>query len=540
MVSKIQEGPEVEIEFDRDENGLVDRALQKHGKYSRQPRFDASQTPEQFFMSTLNWTESEELRERKYSVNSRMRDKWLREFVKLEPFLYGVLTSVVDIDKNRGWKIVGGRNQVKKYTSMLHTFQAAPGLTGYRPALSVASKSFWNSDIGAIIELGRDGAGGPVTELYNVDSANCVLTGDDEKPLEYHPTTGKDRTKQVWSYEDFIRVSSMPSEDEKFNGLGYCAVSRCIELAKLMIAVYQHDHEQLGSRAPRGLLLLQGITEKQWKNAMEARSADADALGYQYFGALAVLASSMAKIDAKMLALSQLPVSFNLREWVDMLLYGYALCWGFDAAEFIPVQFGALGRGTEQEIQHEKATGKGRLDFVLGFQEQLQEVLPDSVDFSYTQRDEKGDLIHAQVNQAWSTVVKTLYESGASVGQPLLSWEESRILLADYGVISRNWSQSSTVSETDVSNEDVEEEDTTPTNGNSTENVPSPEAVVPTKQTRRLLKLREEMRNNVRVRNAAYKFPDQPIVEYVWPGNFEFVLWERGDEILKPSLWTVG
>ena len=397
---------------------------------SKQPRFNQNTDNVDFFLSSYKWLYDVTLEAPIYHQDSRTRDRWLRTFVKREPNLAGVINTVTAIDKNRGWSMVGGRNQVMKFTDVLHNIECAPGISGWRPAISHASESFWTTDMGTIMELGRDGRSGPLRAMYNVDPTRCLLTGNSSYPLKYYPRTG---TLQKWSEDDFIRVTSQPSTDEVYNGLGYCAVSRCLELTKLMIAVYDHDKETLGAKAPRGLLMLQGISQKQWTDAMAARDVDIQSKGYQYFSNVAVLASAVADVDAKLVALSNLPVSFNLREWTDMVMYGYALCFGYDPSEFWPVQFGALGRGTEAEVQHEKATGKGRLDFVLGYQEQLQQQLPDSLAFAFDQRDEKGDLLHAQVDKAWADFVKVLADGN------LANRDELRVLLSEQNVIPTSW-----------------------------------------------------------------------------------------------------
>jgi hypothetical protein len=508
---------------------------------SRQDRFSDQNTAtfSDFFEGVYRNTN---MQEPVYAPDSRMRDAWLRDFIPLEPNLHGIVNSIIDIDKNRGWRIVGGRNQVSRFTRMMHNFQAAPGLVGWRPAVSMLSKSFWGSNMGAIVELGRAGKYGPLRQLYVMDPTTVKLTGDHRTPLRYY--RGRTAKTQLMEQEDFIRVCSMPSEQEAMNGLGRCAVDRAIELAKLMIAVYEHDREQLGSQAPRGLMLLKGVTQKNWETAMQSREAKVEGRGYNYFGPLAVLATQNTSADAKLTALSQLPVSFNLREWMDMLIFGYAVCFGYDASEFWPVQFGALGRGTETEIQHEKATGKGRLDFVLGFQEQLQrpDVWPDSLEFSFDQRDEKGDLIHAQVVQSWANVGKTLLES-------TLSLEEVRVLQAEWGIIPRSWAPSTATEGTDLADADdpndeiildpkkPEEE---PKEDKDVSEVPEKEAnVFLVDRATKLMRLhRDTLRSRLPVRNAAMKFPNEPVVEYIWPDHIEVVLWESGHDLLKPQTWS--
>lgn len=489
------------------------------GIKSRQPRFKSEEELFGTYYSKISIVVDNEP---PYQADSRTRDAWLRRFVMEEPNLSGVVSTVVAIDKNRGWRMIGGKNQVSKYTKILHNIASAPGVYGWRHGISHLSQSFWTTDMGGLLELGRDGQGGPLRALYNMDPARCKLTGNYKYPLNYYPRNGK---MVKFSENDFIRVSSMVSTDEVYNGLGYSAVSRCADLTKIMIAVYQHDAEMLGARAPRGLLLLNGITEKQWVNAMQAREADLEGKERDYFTSVAVLASASATVEAKLLALSQLPTSFNLREWMDMVMFGYALCFGYDPSEFWPVQFGAIGRGTETEIQHEKATGKGRLDCVLGLQEQLQMHLPDSLEFVFDQRDEKGDLLHAQVDQAWANVVSTLAGS-------LVSQAEGRVLLAAQGVIPQSWAPTADVQSTDLldeQNDPVVEED------EQEQEQPTEEGDVSATQK----KTRDLLLSMPRVLRAIEKFPAEPLVEYSYPENRIAILAYRADDLVNPKLWSV-
>jgi len=516
----------------------VSATRNKYLKFSKQPRFSGRNgKDEEIFFSIVRLVNETASVEPSQESDNRVRDAWLREFVKKEPNLMGVVNTVVDIDKNRGWRMIGGRNQVLKFTRAFHNFAAAPGLVGWRPGISVSSQAFWGTDIGAITELGRDGQDGPVEALYFVDPVKCALTGDDQFPLKYYRNSLGKPVK--WSWKDFVRTASMNSMQDDLNGLGYCAVSRCLELVRLMIAVYEHDKEQLGAKAPKGVLTIKGISQNQWDTALEIREAKQQSKEIDYFSDVMTIASR-ADIDMKLVALSNLPVSFNLREWMDMIMFGYALIFGFDPSEFWPVQFGALGRGTETEIQHEKATGKGRLDYVLTFQEQIQEFLPDTVEFAFDQRDEKGDLLHAQVNQSWSNVAKTLYEAGASNSEgSLLSKAQSMMILADHGVIPRTWVPTETAETTDTDDsqdseltEDVEEEPEV------NETPPSADEVKPTVKTRRLKNLLEEYRDKAYIYRAAQEFPNEPIVQYSWPANTLIELWESGETVYARKFWN--
>ena len=505
---------------------------------SQQPRF-AQVGLDESFITTMRAYEDLESQEPIYRADSRERDRWLDEFSRREPHLSGVLNSVTAIDKNRGWRVVGGRNQVLRITKMLHNFQSAPGLHGWRPSLAASSKSFWSSNIGSLVEIGREGEGGPTRALYTVDPTRCILTGDVDYPLKYYPT--KSGKIQKWKGEDFFRVCSLPSYREEFNGLGFCAVDRAVELAKIMIAIFRHDEEKLLARAPRGLLLISGVQKKQWEDAMAARDAELDSNYVKYYGALTVLASASQSVDAKLVALSELPVSFNLKEWMDMLMYGYSLCFGYDASEFWPVQYGALGRGNEVQIQHEKATGKGRLDFVLGFQEQLQNFLPDSIDFLFDQRDEQGDLLNASVHKAWADAVNTM--------DGKISTDEARVLLAEYGLIPSTWAPTDIIHSTDLEDDanEVESPDSNVEDEKTNPDAASPLAesvgykkylkLMSDQKTQKLKLMRDKFLERHNVIRAAEKFPDEAIVEYKFPEEIIVELWESGKALLHPKFW---
>lgn len=476
------------------------RARSRSG--SRQPRMEAPRA-EDFFASTLRWVVDPEANAPEYSLDSRKRDQWLRRFWPKEPHLAGVLNSVQLIDSNRGWTLVGGRNQVRRFTTILHEVENG---AGWRQFIRLQSQAFRTSDLGAVTEVGTEGEGGPLRSLFYVDPARCRLTGNVDQPLLYTPPRAKE---QAWLPGDFFRMVSMPSTDETLHQLGYCAISRAVELARTMIAVYGHDHEMLLSKAPRGLLLLKGISESQWVQAMEARDVDLAANEQKYYGAVAVLAGSgLEDVDAKLIALSQLPKDFNRQQFMELLMYAYALIFGYAPEEFWPVRGGSLGRGTEAELQHTRATSKGGLDFANLLQENLQRLLPETLQFEFDERDTQGEMLEAEARMAELNVIKAMYEAGLQAGSPLITRDEARSMMATAHLIPEDW----TLPEEDVT---VDDEDAAPDGG---------------EDRRRAL---SRYRDLAPVRRAAEIFPEDPVVRYSWPTGRMETLWARAGMILE-------
>ena len=429
------------------------RALDKAGEQieraqaaaveSKQPRFAVTrQQAINLFNQIYGVAKEAIFNEPPYAADSSRLDTWLAKVVKKEPYLLGILQSVVSIDKNRGWTLVGGKIQVKKFVNILHNFQVAPDLFGWRNGLSVSAQNFYQSNLGSVVEIGRSQTNGPLAALYTVDPTKCKLTGRQETPLKY---TNGPRDKQDWEPTDYFRVTSFPSPAESMNGLGMCAVYRCIELAKLLVSVFEHDREQLGSKAPKGILTINGLTQEQWLQSLEESSVDLKTLEREYYSGVQVLASEgNPEIKVGLTSFSNLPAEFDHREFIDMIIYGYALAFGYDPREFWPVSSGSLGTATESESQFRRASSKGGLDFTLGFQEKLQDELPETVDFEFEQRDVQGDIAEADFQKKKLDIISQMF-SGASSQQggpsspSLISFEEARQLMVDAKLIPDDW-----------------------------------------------------------------------------------------------------
>src|SRR5690606_4209420 len=121
-----------------------------------------------------------------------------------------------------------GRNTVFRYQDILR--QAEEG-AGWRRYASLQSQAFYTSMVGAITELGRDGDGGPMRAMWHVDSTRFTMTRDVDAPGRYRPRRGGE---QKWEPLDFFRTVSLPDGRENMSGAGFCAVARCLTLAKVM------------------------------------------------------------------------------------------------------------------------------------------------------------------------------------------------------------------------------------------------------------------------------------------------------------------
>jgi len=473
------------------------------GVNSRQPRLAQSDESRGFAWLRLldKFTRENLINVPDYASDSRTLDTWLNEFWRQESLLSGVVSSVVSIDKNRGYTLTGGRNQVARFHRILGAVENG---AGWRRFMGLQSQAYWTTNMGALTEIGRLNPGGPMGAMWALDPTRCALTGKSAAPLMYYPP---DRSKpQQWMQGDYMRQASLPNIDETYHQLGFCAVMRALQLAIIMVAIYRHDKEMLFAAMPKGLLMMQGIDEVDWEDAMRSNQERLTAKEREFFSGLSIFFSGMSgDIDAKLVSLSQLPANFDAREWTNMLMYGYALAFGYDPREFWPVSGGTLGTGAESQVQAIKASGKGGLDFALEFQDGLQRQLPPTLLFQFDQRNDEGDMLESEAMQAYAEAVNAMAKPSGPGMMEALTVEERRQLYALKGYIPDEWT--------------VVQEDVTATD---TENV----------ERERLLSVPQILR-------ACSQYQDEPIVRLSWAHNKPAaldLLWARGALALEPRV----
>ena len=449
----------------------VDRAAAINGTDSKQPRLKTGRRgfAQSFFQRWYKLSLAAALECPAYGSEWRKTEAFLSNVWRQEPYWAGVIRQVAAIDANRGWELVGGKNQVNRFKTVMHNHIVAPDIVGHYEGIEAGSIAFHTSNIGCIKELARDGEGGPVRGFWHVPPSNARLTGDITYPLN---VDGKD-----WTYGDYFRVTTIADVSGSNPGYGFCSTHAMLEMMKIMVAVVAYKQEKLAARLPQGFLLGSGITEPQFDEAMAGRTASLDGQHRDAFGGLAVLLSAET-VDLKLVALSQLPDNFNEEMFVEMYMYLSALTVGYDPAEFWPVKRGSFGGSEESRAQYEKATGKGEKTFILRYFERLRENFPRTLDIVPLERNDRGELTVAEINKQKKDVIMGLYAEGMGI----VTRDEARSLAAEVGLIPRDWTL-------------IEEE-----------------AIATDTEQARIARMREVARSSSRVQLAAKTFTHEPIV----------------------------
>jgi hypothetical protein len=216
-----------------------------------------------------------------------------------------------------------------------------------------------NGFFAEIIGFGpKDGPiiGTPVS-VSHLDSANCTRTGHPIYPVIYQDVSGgryKLHTSRV------MFSSQMESPDAYMFGVGFCAVSRCTNVAQNLLDIITYKMEKLGSRPHRQIVITKGgLDPRDIQEAFSMAEGQMDSMGLSRYSKV-VVAGSQALPDSEIqvVELSGLPDGFDEQTSITLGMAAIALALGTDARELFPAITAGATRA-DALLQHLKQRGKG-------------------------------------------------------------------------------------------------------------------------------------------------------------------------------------
>ena len=377
------------------------------------------------------------------------RDKYLRDIWKLEPICAGAVYSVVSKLRTLGWTLEGGRNQVKKWTGILH--EAEDG-AGWGVIVSKLVEDYLTTDSGAFMELGKSFKNGPVKALYHIDSVRCRLIGAGH--MIYTDPTGVDHTLRPGDYAHF---NSLPSPNQDLRGSGFCFVSRALEAVKLLLALHKYESEKLENLPPEGIATITGLTPKQVQKAFELYKAKRQSRDQLTFpGILWLVGNPMApggagQVKVDLTAFSSLPEQFDRQGLVETYAKTLAACIGTSVDEFWMPERGGFGPSKgEVTIGYMRSKGKGPGEIISCLERILNwNVLPENVTFKFDTQDDEDDMRRAEIHHQEIKNVKELAEPLTEEGG-IITIQEARELLVTKQVLPEDYAFTQEEVTTDV------------------------------------------------------------------------------------------
>ncbi len=256
-------------------------------------------------------------------------------------------------------------------------------------------------DNGAFGEIiGAGDIEGPIvgmpTGLAHLDAGRCMRTGNPEFPVLYQDPK---KNLHKMHFTRVIYASQMPAPDELMRRVGFCAVSRCINIAQNLLDIMTYKQEKLGSRPTRGLMITKGgIDPDDIREAMALANETMDNQALTRYSRTAVVGHvDMPEAGIQMVDLAGLPDGFDEKESVTLGMAAIALAFGVDARELFPGMQAAATRA-DALISHIKQRGKG-LGQVLQLTERRfnAKFLPATLQMIFDFQDDAQDAQRAEI-----------------------------------------------------------------------------------------------------------------------------------------------
>ena len=349
------------------------------------------------------------------------RDRALRSFWKKGDHLSGAIytmeskmTSIPNRVLARNQSIKEHVRQAERLTAFLQA--VAEFGDGWGTFYGRFVEDLITTDNGAFAEIiGHGNPDGPIigqpVTVAILDSSRCQRTGNSLYPVLYHDLDGK---IYKLHYARVMFTSQMSSPIAEMFGVGFCCVSRCVNVAQTLVDILMFKQEKLGSRPHRAIILTKGgLDPKDLQEAFNiAESGMDDQLLTRYSKVIVGGSSSLPEADMKVFELSQLPDGFNEETSITLGMATIALALGVDARELFPAMSSGATRA-DALLQHLKQRGKGPGQ-ILESTEQLfnYKFLPAYLRFEFDFQDDAQDRQVAEIHQIRSNTRRQDLDSG--------------------------------------------------------------------------------------------------------------------------------
>lgn len=269
---------------------------------------------------------------------------------------------------------------------------------GWEVEYSKFVEALITQDNGAFMEIIGDGdpigpiVGSPLA-VRHLDSSRCTRTGHPIYPVIYTDDDGK---RYMLHRTRIIYMSQMPSSIKEMKGVGFCAVSRSVEIAQTLVDIIRYKQERLGSRPHNQLLIGKGITGKQLMLALRQTEDELSNRGFTRYSRTVAVGSENTEIGIDKIDLNHMD-PFDEETSMNLGMFAISSAFGMDAEELWPVGGKSSGK---QEANMKRMRSRGRLPAQITSELISQfnyKVLPQHLALVFDFRDDEEDMQQANI-----------------------------------------------------------------------------------------------------------------------------------------------
>lgn len=366
------------------------------------------------------------------------RDMQLRRFWKHESIMAGGIYTMTSRVSSLDHDILSEQPRKKKEAQDL--LKRCEFEQGFHVFTQKVVQDVLTQDNGAFVELvGRGRADrpliGPVTDFHHIDSAQCYRTFNPEYPVLYQ--NPQDGTLHKLHKTRVAYFSQMTLPDEQARGIGFCAVSRALQIAQYIRDVMQYKAEKVGGRFTRALGYGKGFRKEDLKAALEINEQTGKAAGFLLYRGIPFIlppgGNMVGDVSLGMLDLASLGDGFVYQDEITTYVYILALAFGTDARDFWPATVSGATKG-DAAVQNMKARGKGYADIIQALEflitTRILQTLSKSLQFIFDFVDDEQDEQEARIHETRMRTISAAKRDG------IITPEEARMQAIHFGILA--------------------------------------------------------------------------------------------------------
>lgn len=337
---------------------------------------------------------------------SSKRDLHLRKFWKKGDHLSGAIYAMESKMTAIPRRVIARDPSIKEHVeqAIFMTQVVEKGAQfgdGWEKFFGMWVEDLLTQDNGAFAEvIGAGPKTGPIVgapySVAHLDSHRCQRTGSVEFPVIYQDT---DDNRYKLHYSRVMLASQMTSPIKEMFGVGFCAVSRAVNVSQTLMDILTYKQEKLGSRPVRELIITQGgLIPQDLASAFQLAESKMDNLGLSRYSKIVLAGvSGMPDAAVQRIPLSELPDGFDEQTSITLGMAAIALALGVDARELFPAMSAGATRA-DALLAHIKQRGKGPGQIIQTV-EQLFEAkfLPPHLAFEFDFQDDEQDRQQAEI-----------------------------------------------------------------------------------------------------------------------------------------------
>jgi hypothetical protein len=329
---------------------------------------------------------------------SPQRDVFLRRSIHLESMWSSALSKAITKIAAQGWEVEDSDESTLRAKRAQQLLLNAEENQGWVQFIGKHLRDFLTTDNGAFVEIVRasPAAGSKILGLVHLDSTRCIRTGDPDYPVIYWDRMG--RYHQLRDYQVLLFVD-MPSPDELYRGVGFCAASRAYRTIYKLAAMEQYLYEKASGSGATALEFLQGVSTTSFETAMQSADNQQVAKGAYYYKGVVVIPIMgdipVAKTEVPLKGFSD---GFDLEKERDNSYLIYANAIGIPVQDIKPLSGQGLGTGTQTVILAEAEEGQGLASWRKQWEHHMNEdVFPETTTFAWATKDLRDQQMAATV-----------------------------------------------------------------------------------------------------------------------------------------------